>query len=322
MTGKGAGKDLLRLRQASSFFPSRIVLTANNYRIFDHLEGTWKTARAVAKDAGTDSRATELLMNSLTAMGLLKKKEGRYTNATVASRYLVKGKPDYQGDILSHYSTLWENWSGLDAVLKTGEPNRKAHNHTSFILGMHNLALQKVKKVLASLDLKGVKSLLDMGGGPGTYSMGFARKKIEVTLLDFPDTLKIAEKLIKEAGLETNIRLLPGDFTRDELGNNYDLIFISHIFHAYTENECLSMLRKSHASLNPGGRVVIQEFHLDETRAFPPQGALFAINMLVNTPGGRSYTAKEMSAWLKKTGFKDVKEKLIDETVLITAIKK
>jgi ubiquinone/menaquinone biosynthesis C-methylase UbiE len=322
MTRKGDGKDLRWLRQVSSFFQSRIILTANNCRIFDHLDRAWKTSGAVAKAAETDTRATELLLNSLVAIGLIKKKGNEYSNAPVASRYLVKGKPDYQGDILRHYSVLWENWSGLDAVLKTGTPNRKTRDLTSFILGMHNLALQKVKKVLAALDLKGVKRLLDMGGGPGTYSMAFAKKKIEVTLFDFPDTLEIAKKLLKEAALEKNIRLLPGDFTKDELGNHYDMVFISQIFHAYTEDECLSMLRKSHTSLNPGGKVVIQEFYLDETGAFPPQGALFAINMLVNTPGGRTHTSKKMSVWLKKTGFRDIKETLIDETVLMTGTKK
>jgi predicted O-methyltransferase YrrM len=315
-------KDLPWLRQVSSFAVSRIILTANNFRIFDHLAFPGKTAELLARTISADARATGLLLNSLVAIGILEKKEDRYRNTPVAARFLVSGPPDYQGDILRHYSTLWDNWSGLDTVLKTGKPFRKVHDHESFILGMHNLALQKVKKVVASLDLKGVRHILDLGGGPGTYAMALARKGRQVTIMDSPDTLKIARKLIRRSGLSGSVRLLPGDFTSDDLGTGYDLIFISQIFHAYAEAACISMLRKSCDALNPGGKVVVQEFLLDETRTAPLQGVLFAINMLVNTPGGRTYTPREMIAWMKKAGFGYMKTKIIDETVLITGSKK
>ncbi|MDA8431988.1 MAG: methyltransferase [Nitrospiraceae bacterium] len=321
MTGP-APADIGWLRRTASFFPSRTILTANNFRIFDLLEGKGKTAAGVAKAISADRRASELLLNSLAAIGLLKKTGETYRNAPVASRYLVKGKPGYQGNILRHYHTLWENWSELDTVVKTGRPNRKGHDHESFILGMHDLALQKVKKVIGSLDLRGVKTALDLGGGPGTYSMGFARKKISATLFDFPATLKISRRLIREAGLAQGVKLHPGDFTKDPLGGPYDLIFISQVFHSYSPKQCAGMLAKCRSSLGKGGRVVIQEFYLDETKTAPMQGALFAINMLVNTPEGRSYTPQEMISWLKKTGFTDVRQQMLDETVLVTGRKR
>ncbi len=315
-------KDLSWLRSISAFAPSRIILTANNFRIFEALEGSGKTAVALSKKIGTDGRATELLLNSLVSIGLLEKKEGKYRNAAVSSRYLVEGKPDYQGDILRHNNILWDNWSGLSEVVKTGRPYRKSHDHESFILGMHNLALQKVKGVLKNLDLKGVKTALDLGGGPGTYSVAFAKKKMDVTLLDFPDTLRFSKKVIEAAGAKKNIRLLPGDFMKDELGSGYDIIFISQILHAYDPDECISLLKKCRASLNRGGRVVVHEFYLDESRTSPLQGAVFAINMLVNTTNGRTYTPNEMSSWMKKAGFRGMEKKVIDETVLITGTKK
>jgi len=315
-------KDLPWLRQVSSFFASRVILTANNFRIFDHLAGSGKTAELLSRTLTSDVRATELLLNSLVAIGLLRKKKDIYRNAPAASRYLVSGKPQYQGDIIRHYSTLWDNWSGLDTVLKTGKPSRKTHDHESFILGMHNLALLRVAKVLAGIDLRGVKRILDLGGGPGTYAMSLAQKGRQVTIMDFPETLKIARKLIRRSGLSDRITLLAGDFTSDDLGTGYDLIFISQIFHAYDEAACISMLRKSYAALNPGGRVVVQEFLLDETRTAPPWGALFAINMLVNTPGGRTYTPREMVTWMKKAGFREAEHSLLDESILISATKK
>ncbi len=317
-----APKDLAWLRRVSAFAPSRIILTANNYRMFDHLEGNGKTAGALSRQIGTDGRATELLLNSLVAIGFLEKKEGKYRNAAVSSQYLVKGKQDYQGDILRHNNTLWDNWSGLDAVLKTGRPHRKSREQESFILGMHNLALQKEKGVLKALDLKDVRKVLDLGGGPGTYSIAFAKKGMDVTLLDRPDTLRISRRVIASAGTKQNIRLLRGDFMKDDLGSGYDMIFISQILHAYGPDDGLSLLRKCYASLNKGGRVVVQEFYLDESRTGPLQGAVFAINMLVNTTKGRTYTPNEMSSWMKKAGLGGIKKKVLDETVLITGMKK
>jgi len=322
VTGSAGERDLAWLRQVSSFAVSRIILTANNYRIFDHLEGKGKTAGNLAKSVSADSRAAELLLNSLVAAGLLVKKDGLYRNAPVASKYLVSGKTFYQGDILNHYSTLWENWSGLDTVIKTGKPCRKSHDHESFILGMHNLALQKVREVTKNVRLSGVKRLLDLGGGPGTYAMAFARKNIEVTLLDFPETLKIAKRLIAPTGLGSKIKLLPGDFAKTCLGNDYDMVFISQILHAYNDRDCMSLLKKSSASLKPGGRIVVQEFYLDETKTNPLQGAIFAINMLVNTTGGRTYSPSEISSWMKKAGFTDITEKILGETVLISGTTK
>jgi ubiquinone/menaquinone biosynthesis C-methylase UbiE len=315
-------KDLAWLRQISSFTASRIILTANNFRFFDHLNPPGKTASALAKKISADKRAAEMLLDSLVAIGLLKKKNLTYSNSPVAARYLVSGKPDYQGDILRHYSTLWDNWSGLDIVLKTGKPHRQSHDHESFILGMHNLASLRTKGFLSSLDLTGVQRVLDLGGGPGTYSMALAKKGKEVTIMDFPETLKIAKKLIGEAGLSKRIKLLPGDFTSDDMGNGYDLILVSQILHAYDEKSSVAMLKKCYQSLNRGGRAVIQEFLLDETRTSPLQGALFAINMLINTTGGRTYTPGEMSGWLKKAGFNNIKTTLLDETVLIEGRKK
>lgn len=316
------GKDLKWLRQVSSFASARIILTANNFRIFDLLEGKGKTAGALAKAISTDGRATGLLLNSLAAIGLLEKEGTRYRNSPVASKYLVQGKHGYQGDILNHYDVLWDNWSGLDAALKTGKPQRRSHDHRSFILGMHNLALQKVADVVGAIDLKGVRRVLDLGGGPGTYSMAFAEKGMEVTLFDYPDTLKISRRLVREARLEKKIRLLPGDFMRDAWGSNYDLVFISQILHAYTAEECAAMLKKSYGALAPGGWVIVQEFHLEESGTSPLQGAIFAINMLVNTPGGRTYTVREMSSWMKKAGFKGIGHRVLNETVLLSGQKK
>jgi ubiquinone/menaquinone biosynthesis C-methylase UbiE len=297
----------------SGFWSSRVLITANNLEIFDHLKRPISAAD-VAEEAGTAERATELLLDALSGLGLVLKERGRYKNSALAARFLVQGAPYYQGDIIRHADTLWRSWSELDDVVRTGRPIRRWDNHQSFILGMHNLASLKVKKVLRAVNLKGVRTALDFGGGPGTYAMEMARKGVTVTLFDTPDTIKIAKRVARG---RKGMRFLEGDFLVDDIGRCYDLIFISQIFHSYSEEENLSLLSKCHAALNARGRVAVHDFLLDEDRTRPLSGALFSMNMLVNTEGGRCYSPSEMKGWFLKSGFKNIREKPLGDTVVV-----
>ncbi len=298
------------------FWASRVLLTANNYRIFDCLINP-QSANAIAKKLKTNLRATEILLDAITGIGLLKKNRGKYSNAPISAKFLVSGSAYYHGDILRHADSLWQNWSELDEIIKTGKPIRKAHDHEAFIMGMHNIASLKAKSVIKAIGAGGVKTALDLGGGPGTYSIEMAKKGVDVTLFDRPETVKIAKRVISNPSLflpldkgriggVNNINFIEGDFLHDNIGRGYDLIFASQILHALSEKD-------------KRGRIVIQEFSLLKDRAHPPQGALFSVNMLVNTDGGRSYSTDEMKSWLSKTGFRKIEEKLMAEVVLIQA---
>jgi len=305
-----------------SFRQARVLLTANNYRIFDHLKKP-VSAVSVSKKIKTDLRATTILLDALTGMGLLKKKNKRYQNTNTASRFLVSGNPHYQGNIIRHAETLWQNWSGLDEVLKTGKPYWKARDHEAFIFGMHDLASLKVDKVLKSIGLKDVRTVLDLGGGPGTYSIEMAKKGIQVTLFDRPETVAIAKTVVSNTTLRLKgqINFIEGDFIYDNIGNGYDLIFASQILHAVSDKENVQLLKKCKGALNKNGRIVIQEFRISKDMTQPLQSALFSVNMLVNTVGGRCYSPDEMKDWLTKAGMKNISEKSIDDSVLISALK-
>ncbi|MEW6714597.1 MAG: methyltransferase [Nitrospirota bacterium] len=314
------------------FRQARVLLTANNYKIFDYLIKP-QSAGSVSKKLKTDLRATTILMDALTGLGFLKKQNNRYQNTSLASKSLVSGSPHYQGDIIRHADNLWQNWSGLDDVLKTGKPCRKAHDHEAFILGMHDLASLKVDKVLKAIGLKGVKTALDLGGGPGTYSIEMAKKGVQVTLFDRPETVAIAKKLVGkiplnpplpkggEGGFQNNIHFIQGDFINDNIGNGYDLIFASQILHSVSDKENIRILKKCKSALNVNGRIVIQEFRISKDLTQPSNSALFAVNMLVNTDGGRCYSPDEMKGWLSKLGMKNISEKVIDDSVLVSAVK-
>ncbi len=316
----GISEQAKQLRQLwGSFQTSRVLLTANNFRVFDHLERD-QSSRSLAKTIHTDVRATEILLDALTGIGLLIKRKNRYRNSAKASYFLVSGGPHYQGDIIRHVDSLWDNWSGLDTVVKTGLPNRRSRTHTDFIRGMHNLAVLKAKKIIRTINMKGVKKALDLGGGPGTYSMEMAGKVERVVLFDVPDTMKIAKGLIREKDIN-NIDVVQGDFINDDIGSGYDLVFISQILHSYSPADNLKVLRKCRKALNKDGRIVVQEFFIEEDRTQPSHSALFSVNMLVNNTGGRCYSPGEIRQWLLKAGFRRPAKKMVSDAVLVMAVK-
>jgi ubiquinone/menaquinone biosynthesis C-methylase UbiE len=301
----------------SGFQSARVLLTANNYRIFDFLIKQ-KAVADIAHDIGADKRAVEIVLDALTGLGLLKKQQNKYKNTTIASRFLVSGTPLYQGDIIKHADTLWHNWSGLDTVVKTGTPFRTSQNHCAFILGMHNLAVFKAGKIIKGIGLRGVRTALDLGGGPGTYAVEMAQRGICVTLFDTPDTIKIAKRVIDKKK-KKNLNFIGGDFFYDNLGKDYDLVLISQIFHSYSKKNNIMLLKRCKKALNKNGRIVIQEFFIDENRTHPSRSALFSINMLVNTEGGRCYSPDEIKDWLYELNFRNVRKIFIADSILISA---
>jgi ubiquinone/menaquinone biosynthesis C-methylase UbiE len=211
---------------------------------------------------------------------------------------------------------MWQSFSALDEVVRTGHPARRGFDHETFIMGMHNLTILRTGQLINAVGLKGVKTMLDLGGGPGTNAIAIAKKGVKVTIFDFPETIRITKEVARHEGVK-NINFISGDFHVDSIGAKYDFILLSQIFHAFSAEENIALLRKCREAVNPSGRVVVQEFPINEARTAPPHSALFSVNMLVGTEKGRCYSPKEMKDWLAKAGFKNVVIKNLPETVLI-----
>ena len=310
------GEEAKELRKMwGGFWSARVILTANNLRVFDHLK-TPKSAGDISGLIETDARAIEILLDSLTSLGLLKKSKNTYRNSPMAKRLLVSGTPYYQGDILRHADNLWTNWSNLDEIVKTGQPYRKSFEADAFIRGMHNVAIIKAKEVVKRMELAEVRKALDLGGGPGTYSLEMSKKIDSVTLFDLPATIAIAKDILCKAGI-SNISFMEGDFVTDDIGRGYDLVFMSQVLHAFSGTNNLKILEKAINALNQKGIIVIHEFRLEKDRTSPVQSTLFSVNMLVNTNGGRCYSVAEMKKWLSSLGLRKVGHVKMEDTVLI-----
>ncbi len=308
------------MEMATRFRPARILMTAVELGLFDHLEEP-RTPKDLAGLVGADARALEIVLNALTAMGVVRKSGGAFRNGEAASAFLVRGTDNYRGAIIRHLSHTWHGWTELtDTVLRGRASELKAEKWLDrhpvreeawmrdFIWGMHALARDLAPEVAGKLDFTGVRRLLDLGGGPGTYAITFAQAAPGITavVFDLPGPAEIARENIARHGLSHRVEVLPGNFLTDDLGRGYDFIWISHILHSHSEVQCRGLLAKAAAALNPGGTLAVQDFFLNDDGCTPAEAAFFSVHMLAVTPEGRSYRYREVMEWLSSLGLGDL----------------
>lgn len=295
------------------FMESRIFLSAVELDIFTAI-GKGATAREVAEKSGTDPRATEALLNALVAMDVLEKTGETFKNRPLPAKYLVTGSEHDSRTAAMHIVDLWHRWSTLTDCLKKGTSviqergERRNEDQTkAFIAAMHKNAVFRAEKTAEILDLGKVEKMLDLGGGSGAYAIAFTRHNpyIKAVVFDLPSVIPITRKYVSEAGLENNIEFREGNMITDRFGEGYDLVWISAICHMFGPEENKKLFKKIYDSLNPGGRMMMQDFILNEDKTSPRFGAVFALNMLVNTKAGSSYSQTEYGNWISEAGFKN-----------------
>ncbi|MGE5487538.1 MAG: methyltransferase [bacterium] len=296
------------LNTIRAFQESRALLTAIEFDLFTYIAGG-ATAAQVAARITADPRATEMLLDALTAMEVLEKRGGVYRNSPLAAEQLT-------GDArmaLMHQVHLWRRWSTLTECVRKGtsvtrdEP-RTPDSTEAFIAAMHRNATTRAPEVVKVVDASKVRRMLDVGGGSGAYSIAFARAnpELEAELLDLPTVVPIASRHIAAAGLEGRVRLRSGDLKRDDFGSGFDLVLLSAICHMLSVDENRNLLARCAGALRHGGRIVIQDFVLDPDKTSPRFAALFSLNMLVGTERGASYSEPEYRAWLQEAGMREV----------------
>ena len=300
---------------ASSFQTSRILLTALELNIFTVLDKHMLPAAEVAKKIEADERATDRLMNALVALGFLRKIHGKFYNTESSSQFLVKGKPDFMGGLF-HTNELWKRWSTLTDAVKKGKSVYDGKNAAddateSFIAAMHYRAIKEAKIISLMLDLSSVNKMLDIGGGSGAFSMKFIEinQNMKAVVFDLSYVIPLTKKYVESFPLKERISYITGNYLEDDFGSGYDLIFLSAIVHINSFDENKRLIKKCYDALNSGGQIIIKDWVMNEDRTFPASGAYFALNMLVGTRSGDTYTENEMKDWLLSAGIKKIEKK-------------
>ena len=316
--------SLAEIFQLGYYWETKILLTAVKLDLFSTIDAKPKTVVEVAQRIGADARMLEWLMNALVATGVLTKDGDRFANTSIAQAHLVKTAPGYIGHLLILHDAEWNNWGGLEEAVRTGRSPVTRHVfETDPELGanvlsvLHRIGEQSGPALAKRLKLDDARTMLDLGGGAGTNAIAFCTvyPNLTATVFDLPQTLRVTERTVKQAGLEGRIALKPGNFNQDSLGGSYDIVLMSDILHYQDDQMNAAVVKKVHGHVNPRGRLVIKDRFLDESGTGPAWTTAFAVHILVNTEKGRCYRTADAMRWMNEAGFSNVTE--LEQTAVV-----
>jgi len=301
------------LSMSSYYWRSSTVHAGVQLDIFSEIGKQRLSAAQLSNKMGGSQRGVEMLLNALTALGLLIHNDEGYGNSGFSRTHLVKGEPGYLGYIIKHHFHLVDAWTKLDEAVMQGAPVEKRSygediERQNFLMGMFNLAQAIAPSLAAEINLKGRRHLLDLGGGPATHAIHFclANPDLQATVFDRATTEPFFRETTSKFGMDKRIDFVAGDFNVDPIAGSYDVAWLSQILHSNTYKECQALIEKTAAALEPGGMILIHDFLLNDTMDGPLFPALFSLNMLLNNDG-RSYSEKEVRGMMAKAGVQNIK---------------
>lgn len=300
---------------ARDFMRSRVLLSAAELDLFTMLSERHLAAEQVAADIGAEARGTAILLNALAGMGLLEKTGDSFHCPPDVEALLSAHSPTSVLPMVLHAAMLWNRWSDLTPVVQRGWQAARApappvpRQQEHFINAMHVIGRSLAASVIASLDLGDIQRLLDVGGATGTYTQALleAYPTMQATLFDLAPVVEMARRRLEQSGLLARVSLVAGDFYSDELPPHHDAALLSAIIHQNSPEQNVDLYRKIHRALTPGGILIIRDHIMNADGTQPVSGALFAVNMLVGTAGGGTYSFAKIRDELLAVGFESVR---------------
>jgi 3-hydroxy-5-methyl-1-naphthoate 3-O-methyltransferase len=302
---------------AWGYVPPLVLEAGIRHRVFDVLDSGPKTIQQVHQATGASERGLAAIMNALVGMFFLAKdREERYSLTPESSLFLVSSKPSFQGGLIRHCSEhLIPKWLRLNEIVQTGKPveavNQEAPGSDFFqkfvndIFPMSYPAAQRLAQHLSLSGAGRTVRVLDLAAGSGVWGIALAQSSehVQVTAVDWPDVIPVTQKTVTRFGLADRFSFVEGDLLQADFGNNQNVATLGHILHSEGEHRSRALLAKTFHALGSGGTIAIAEFLVNPDRTGPMNGLFFAVNMLVNTDNGNTYSFEEIGSWLSEAGF-------------------
>jgi hypothetical protein len=305
-----------RLMQfAWGYAPTLILEAAIRNRVFDVLDGHPMTLDEVSKATGASTRGLSAVMNALVGLAFLAKDaNGSYSLTPESEAFLVSTKPSFQGGLLRHASSqLIPSWLNLTQIVATGKPGNSVNQEGAgseffkeFVVDILPLSFPAGQVLAKSLNLDSTPArVLDLAAGSGVWGIALAQSspQVRVSAVDWPNVIPTTKATVARFNLSSQFSFIEGDLLTADFGSGYNVATLGHILHSEGEERSRQLLNKVFDSLVPGGTIAIAEFLVDADRTGPVNGLLFAVNMLVATDNGDTFSFGEISSWLTEAGF-------------------
>lgn len=307
-----------RIMQMAWGYVAPLVLEAAiRHGVFDVLDAGPKNIWEVQKATGASARGLTAIMDALVGLNFLSKDEqGRFALTPESDAFLVSTKPGFQGGLIKHTSEqLIPRWLHLNEVVASGKPVSAVNEEKSggeffhnFVLDIFPMSYPAAQTLAAHMNYGSAGSpvkVLDLAAGSGVWGIAIAQSssRVQVTAVDWPEVIDITKKTSAQFGVGDRFSFAVGDLQEVDFGSGYQLATLGHILHSEGEKRSRLLLAKTHKALAGGGTIAIQEFLVNKERTGPVGGLFFAVNMLVNTEEGSTWSFEEIGAWLEEAGF-------------------
>ena len=292
-----------------------ILAAAADLGVFENLVATPDSSDALAERLHCDLRAVTILLDALTAIGILSKEAGQYRVPDRLAPFVQENSEQSILPMLRHQATCLRRWARLPWTVQGGTPaapgpsvRGDAADHASFIEAMHVVSREVAGPLVREICPDKVRCVLDLGGATGSWTLAWLDAAPEATaiLFDLPDVLPLAQRRIATSPHADRVRLVAGDFYTDPLPTGADLVWVSAIIHQNSREQNRALFQRIAAAVAPGGRVYIRDIVMAPDHTRPPAGALFAVNMLTATQAGNTYALAEVRQDLETASFTDV----------------
>jgi precorrin-6B methylase 2 len=294
---------------AWGYVPTLVLEAAIRHRVFDVLNAGPKSVAQVQKETGASERGLASIMNVLVGLNFLAKDgQSAYSLTPESAAFLVSTKPGFQGGLLRHASTqLIPKWLNLSQVVATGKPIDAVNQECSggeffqnFVNDILPLSYPAACALAAGLELHAAAQpmrVLDLAAGSGVWGIALAKAstQVSVTSVDWPEVIPVTRKTVARFGLADRFSYIEGDLLQADFGSDHNIATLGHILHSEGPTRSRALLKRTFEALASGGTIAIAEFLVNDDRT--------AVNMLVNTDEGDTYTLEEISGWLTEAGF-------------------
>jgi ubiquinone/menaquinone biosynthesis C-methylase UbiE len=315
----GGLKDVRAIsRIAYAFIGSKALFAALDLSLFDRLAVQPESLESLAEQTGVAANRLATLLAVLRSLGLvITTAEGRFVNAAATEKYLVRGSDTFFGDYyrLQIDKLIYPNLLGLSEGL-LGRPKQSIRDMLAdptqaalFTDAQHQGSMGPAVLLSRSVDLSARRSLLDVAGGSGIFSIVLCRRyaQLDATIIDFPSVIDLAKKYVGEAGLSKRIALIAGDALETPWPANQDVILMSYLLSAVGGGDVQRLFELARTALTPGGLLLVHDFMLEADRAGPREAALFFLAYIPQRTDSVSFTASEIIEVARKVGFANVR---------------
>jgi ubiquinone/menaquinone biosynthesis C-methylase UbiE len=312
-----------RLMELSFAYAPPLVISAGvSNKVFDSLEDGAKTAKQVAEETGASARALRVLMNALVGLDLLKKKrQGKYSLTPESAAFLLSNKPGTHAGFFGTIAPqLISRWLRLSDIVREGRPavavNQETEGTEFFsqlvenIIPMSYPPAQKLGNHLKLARTRNEIRVLDLAAGSGIWGIALAQKspRVRVTAVDWAGMIPTTKRITRNFGVADRFQFIEGDLLEANFGNGYDIAILGHILHSEGEERSRELLKKTFRALKSGGIIAIAEWLVNDERTEPLPSLMFAVQMLVNTEKGDTFSFNEIKSWLEEAGFKKARK--------------